>query len=109
MKALIAIGLLLSPIALAATPKDQCLNGSYVACKRIFSKYGSQTDRRGAAELFTTACLSQKVKMKCEIASSEKSQTMKKVLEMMATESDHAVFVINGPKVDKIYKVSAAN
>lgn len=100
----IMFGLFLARSTFAATKTD-CLSGNFSACKEILNKYGSTSDRNGATEFFANACASQNLKVICEVISTEKSETVKRSLEVASTNS--AVFVISGPKVDKIYKVSA--
>jgi len=88
------------------TTKNDCVDGNFAACKEIFNHYGSTTDQNGAADFFASACASQNLKITCEVISTDKSETLKKILEVAGMNS--AVFVINGTKVDKIYKISAA-
>ena len=94
---------LLSTYSIAGT-KQECLGGNFPVCRDIFNQYGSTTDQRGATDLFASACSSQNLKLKCEIISVDRSETLKKTLEV--ADLDGALFVINGKKVDKIYKVS---
>lgn len=87
----------------AATPAD-CLNGNFRACREIFNQYGSQSDRKGAVELFEKACSAQTLNVSCQIISVSKADSLKKTLEL--AKPDSGIFVINGLKVDKFYQIS---
>lgn len=87
----------------AATPKD-CVSGNFAACKEIFNKYGSTSDKAGAVELFTNACASQDLRVVCQVTSIEKAETLKKALELAKPET--ALFVMSGKNFDKIYQIS---
>lgn len=104
MRSFLSFVILLSSVnTLAATPTE-CLGGSFTACREIFNDYGSRTKRDGAVELFEKACSAQALLVSCKVVSVEKSITMKKMMEMAVPKS--GMFVINGPKIDKIYQIS---
>jgi len=90
---------------LAAT-STECLNGNFNSCLEIFNKYGSQSDKKGAVELFTKACTSETLNVSCRIVSVKKSETMGKVLEMGRKTYPSGSFVMSGQKFDKIYQIS---
>ncbi len=87
----------------AAAPTE-CLNGNFKVCREIFNKYGSQSDRRGAVELFEKACSAQNLSVSCKIISVSKTDSLKKMLELATPDS--GMFVMNGAKVDKLYQIS---
>lgn len=87
-----------------AATSEQCLNGSFTACKEVFNKFGSQSDKNGAVELFEKACSSQLLKVSCLTTSVLKENTLQKSLELSKPNS--GLFVISGNKIDKIYQIS---
>ncbi len=87
-----------------AFTQSDCLNGNFKACREIFNKYGSQSDRAGAVELFEKACSAQVLRVSCEIISISKSESLKKMLEL--AKRDAGIFVMNGPQLDKFYQIS---
>ncbi len=87
-----------------AATQSECLNGNFTACRELFNKYGSQSDRAGAVELFEKACSAQTLHVSCEIISFSKSDSLKKTLELAKPNS--GIFVMNGSKVDKFYQIS---
>lgn len=89
---------------MAATPTD-CLNGSFSACREIFNKYGSQSDKNGAVDLFEKACSAQTLNVSCQIVSTKKSDTLKKTLDLSKTDSS-GIFIMSGKTLDKIYQIS---
>lgn len=46
----ILFGIFLTQSALAMTKSD-CLSGNFSACKEIFNKFGSSSDKNGAANI----------------------------------------------------------
>ena len=102
-KAILGIILFSSFQAWAFTQND-CLNGNFKACREIFNKYGSQTDRAGAVELFEKACSAQTLRVSCEISSFSKTETLEKILKTV--KRDSGAFVMNGSQIDKFYQIS---
>jgi len=96
--------LLTNVFAMAAT-STECLNGNFNSCREIFNKYGSQSDKSGAVELFEKACSAQTLSVSCQIISTKKSDTLKKTLDMAKTDPS-GMFVMDGKKFDKIYQIS---
>lgn len=103
MNLFIVFGLFVGSTSFAATPKD-CLAGNFAACKEIFNKYGSSSDKAGAVEFFASACASQDLRVVCQVTSTEKSETLKKTLDLARSET--ALFVMNGKNLDKIYQIT---
>lgn len=87
----------------ASTPAE-CLNGNFKICREIFNKYGAQSDRKGAVELFEKACSAQTLNVSCQIISISKVDSLKKTLEL--AKPDSGIFIMNGAKVDKFYQIS---
>jgi hypothetical protein len=88
---------------LLAATKNECINGNFESCKEIVNGYGRTTDKSGATEFFAAACASQNLKISCQIITSDKSETLKKTMDFYSKDS--ALFVMNGDKTDKIYKI----
>lgn len=104
MKIFLLSIILLSSLNVFAATQSDCLNGNFAVCRDLFNKYGSQSDRVGAVELFEKACSAQTLHVSCEIISFSKSDSLKKTLELAKPNS--GIFVMNGPKVDKFYQIS---
>jgi hypothetical protein len=85
--------------------KSECLSGDYSACKDIFNQYGRSSEKIGAIEFFGDVCASQNLKVTCEVFSIEKSETLRKTLELGRAES--SIFIMSGAKVDKLYRLSS--
>lgn len=85
--------------------KTECFDGSISACTEIMNDYGRTSNKRGAIEFFNTACASQNLRVNCQIITTDKSETMKKALEVARV--DGALFVMSGSKADKIYLMSS--
>lgn len=97
------VALLIVHPARGATRVD-CLSGNFTVCKEIINKYGNTTDKTGAAQFFASVCSSENLNITCDIISVNKSETLQKLLKM--ANSDSAMFVIDGSKLDKIYRIS---
>lgn len=98
------LSLLVYAFSLGATSAE-CLSGNFNSCREVFNKYGSQSDKSGAVELFEKACSAQTLSVSCQIISVKKSETLKKTLEMAKTDPA-GTFVVSGQKLDKIYQIS---
>ena len=83
MKNLVFSLVLLSSLCVFAATSNECTGGNFKACREIFNKYGSQTDRAGAVDLFEKACSSQTLRVSCQILSVSKADTMKKMMERL--------------------------
>ncbi|MBL7542645.1 MAG: hypothetical protein JNL11_02465 [Bdellovibrionaceae bacterium] len=90
--------------SLGATPAE-CLSGNFNSCREVFNKFGSQSEKSGAVELFEKACSAQTLNVSCQIISVKKSETLKKTLEMAKVDPS-GTFIMSGQKLDKIYQIS---
>ena len=104
MKIFLLSFVLLSSLNIFAATQSECLSGNFAVCRDQFNKYGSQSDRAGAVELFEKACSAQTLHVSCEIISFSKADFLKKTLALAKPNS--GIFVMNGPKVDKFYQIS---
>lgn len=104
MKNIFLVMSLFGSLSAYASTANECLSGNYKACREVFNKYGSQSDRVGAVDLFEKACSAQNLRVSCHIFSVSKNETLKKTLEL--AKPDSGMFVMDGAKVDKIYQIS---
>ncbi len=70
--------ILFSRSQLSAYTQSDCLNSNFKACREFFNKYGNQSDRAGAVELFEKACSAQTLHVPREIISVSKPENFKK-------------------------------
>lgn len=104
MKIFLIFSFLAFSTAGSAATQAECLNGNFKACREVFNKFGSQSDRSGAVELFEKACSAQTLYVSCEVITLTKDASLKKTLEF--TKPNAGIFVMSGSKFDKLYQIS---